>query len=191
VVFKMSRRAAGLRGTRGVPALLDTAHTPRSVAGLVDTVQALCQPDRRVALVLGIAEDKAAADIVHALQHLPLASVKCVSCAIAGSAERSRDAEQLANLFHGEAQAAQPVFFDIDEIGDGRDRRRANASIAVDVVRAKGGATAVSRALDQIREEDMAANDGKGSGPTGQLLILVTGSTYVVADGIRHLPGEL
>ena len=146
--------------------MLDTAHTAQSIVGLVSIVRAVCASERQVHVVVGLAADKAATDIAASLAELPLASVHCVEADIAGEKVRAYSAADLAKCFVGVMK---------------------HAAVPVRSLQCCGGQSAVAEALCAVTS---GGPDGKGAAShDGQTnpMVLVTGSTYVVADALQYI----
>ena len=172
--LRMSRcaDAVNVRMTAGVHLLLDVAHTAQSAAGLVRVVSQLRKPAQRVMLIVGVASDKAASEIVTALLDLPIAHVACVNARIWGAQTRGYSAARLADTFRQQIDAGS-------ESAASHSRDAQLAALRVDALTAPEGANPLVDAMALVLAQpfDQSVQDAP--------LVVVTGSTYVVADALR------
>ena len=166
--------AVTIRMTAGVHLLLDVAHTAQSAAGLVRVVLQLRKPAQRVVMVVGLASDKAASEIVAALLDLPIAQVVCVNARIWGAQVRGYSATRLADTFKQQINV-------VSHCAASRSRDAQHAAPRVDALTAEDGANPLVDAMALVLAQPFDQSDQDAP------LLVVTGSTYVVADALRMI----
>lgn len=163
--------------------LLDVAHTTQSMLGLVTTAKSLLSPGQQVVLVFGATQGKPVSQMIDALLALPLRCAHCVEADAFGAHLRSVPPEDLARLLRQRSAAAAPAEPDAAE-GGSADAR--GGELECHVYPSGAGRNATEAALKALWAQGSSAGGSEGTGGT-EPLVVVTGSTYVVANALQHM----
>lgn len=173
-----------------VRVLLDTAHTRQSARSVLAAVRDFCPSDWRRVLLIGMANDKDASGVVEALSAVEWGRVMCVEAPIGGSHHRTMAAGELVRHFRNARPSGSMTAGGASAVDVSVGLSPANgcggsgaAAVSDRLEVQRGGVCPVAEACEAMCDRYCGGIEATAPG----LGIVVTGSTYVVAQALRWI----